>query len=451
MPARWPMTLAPPSQPVLSSQRNLLAVAGGVSFCIPVLMALGDFARWVPWLNQALVLVLLILYGVCLALFHPKLIPEIWLFIVFVIWSGISGLLVADNQYEFGVMFGRVARACGLAIAVAGLCQLKRSATINFVAVLVVALGLAAYSWQAGIYAMGFDPSSNGDETPWNPNTFGVVMLTGVFALAHLWGVPRLRFLRPVIPFLVLALAFSLLSSASRKSFLSLLTFGLLWLWFCYLRQRLRSPLALLMAACILGGGYILTNYALENSRLGLRLGNTGEDSGDQSRLSMYEALPVLLKQNPIAGVGLGNFGVRAHAITGSYAYSHSDYVEVFATTGLIGGLLYFPLYFIWWRRLARISKITEHPEVRYHVQVFQAILVTMILLAFGIPHFMQTEQWYWMAAMMGCSHAWAAGLVTTGGPALLRSGRVPSIRRAYWRLSPRVASKRRYGGASES
>jgi O-antigen ligase len=434
------MSLASPVPSGQRVQQVFLAVAGVMIFCIPILMALGDFASWVPKLNQILVLLLLVVCGVCYISFRPKLIPEIWLFVAFGAWAGLSGIIVADDRSAFFAMFMRIARACGLAVAIAGIAQLRRSATVNFAAVLLVALGLAAYSWQAGILQTGLEVETNDLETPWNANTFGVVMLSGVFALAYLWGIKRLSFLRALVPFLALALMLALLSSASRKSFISLLLFGLLWLWFCYLRQRSRNISTLLVLGCLFAVGYFVTGYVLQNSRLGLRLENTGADGGDQARLSMYEALPVLLKKNLLAGVGLGNFGTHANSITGSYAYSHSDYVEVLTTTGLVGALLYFPIYIVWWRRLVRISQATGDPEVRYHAQVFQAILLTMLFLGLGIPHFMQTEQWYWMAALIGCTYAWETAVIKPGG----RIARFPTWRKTGPKLA-RLYRPRRF------
>jgi O-antigen ligase len=395
-------------------------------------MAMGGFATWVPMLNRLLVAILIAIYILFQIYFRPKLIPEIWLFAAFVVWAGFSGMIVAQDEKAFVQMFTRVARACGLAIAIAGICQMKRSVTVNFVAVLVVALAWAAYSWESGVYEMGYEVSSKNVAIPWNTNSFGVVMLAGIFALAHLWGLKKALLYRTVMLILAIFLASSLVSSASRKSFFALLVFGSLWVWLCYKKKIFRNIVVLILVINGLVGIYYFTNNILENTRLGVRLSHTGEDSGDKKRFAMYEALPVLLKINPVAGVGLGNFGVHAHMKTGSYAYSHSDYVEVATTTGIVGVSLYFSIYIMWWRRLRRLARASYNPEVQYQAKLFQAILLTMLLLGFGVPNFMQTEQWYWVAAMIGYTYAWDLQISEQR-----RYGNIAQSEKTVWVQSP--------------
>lgn len=392
--------------------RLLVDMGGIVMFLIPVLMAMGDLAAWVPRLNQIMAILLIGIYLALQRQLRPRPVTEVWLFAAFVLWAGVTGLFVADNQMSFEMIFARIARACGLAIAVAGIGAIRRDATVNLGGILVVALGVAAFSWKTGMIQEGFDTTIQGTTTPCNANTFGVLMLSGIFALAHFWGLKRFRFARPAIPFLALGLAVSLVSSASRKSFSSLVLFLMLWVWFCYVRNRSRNLAgAFVVVAVLLAGGYWFAADMVQNSRLGMRLANTGEDTGDLKRFEMYSALPVLLNVNPWTGVGLGNFGTKTRALVGGEeSYSHSDYVEVLATTGVVGALLYLPIYLVWWRRLARIAKTSADPEILYQARHGQAVLLVMLVLGFGVPNFMQTEQWYWIGAMMGAASAWDPG-----------------------------------------
>ena len=69
----------------------------------------------------------------------------------------------------------------------------------------------------------------------------------------------------------------------------------------------------------------------------------------DTARSQMYVRGVDLFWENPLAGVGLGNFQV----VSGLGAYSHSDYIEVASNTGIIGFILYFSIYgMILWRLL---------------------------------------------------------------------------------------------------
>jgi len=353
-------------------------------------------------LNRVLAATLFLLYLFFLLEYRLKPIPEVWLFAAFVLWAALSGLVVARDEAAFDRMLLRVAMACGLAIAVAGIAQVKRSPTVNLMAVLTVAVGFAADSWTTGSLQAGLDSTSIRSTLPTNANTFGIAMLAGTFALAYFWGGARRRFLRPSLAVLGVTLAVALVSSASRKSFLALLVFLVLWMWFCYRRRFFRSITAFLAVVLLLVGVYAFATYAIDNSRLGVRLDNTGTDSGDQKRMLMYDSAYELFLAHPLTGVGLGNFNSQS----GIGAYSHSDYAEVLSTTGLVGALLYFPIYVIWWRRLARVARKTPDPETRYRARLFQAILITMLLIGFGVPNFLQTEQWYWIGALIGYTFA---------------------------------------------
>jgi O-antigen ligase len=183
---------------------------------------------------------------------------------------------------------------------------------------------------------------------------------------------------------------------------LGLLAFIVLWLWFCYRREFLRNATVASAVILVILGTRSFVDFATSDTNLSRRLERTGDDAGDLKREKMYSIGTTLILENPVTGVGLGNFNSRS----GMGLYSHSDYMEVLSTTGLVGAALYFPIYFIWWRRLSRVSKGTHDPEVRYQVRLFQAILLTMLMLGTGVPNFMQTEQWYWIAAMIGYTHA---------------------------------------------
>jgi O-antigen ligase len=97
-------------------------------------------------------------------------------------------------------------------------------------------------------------------------------------------------------------------------------------------------------------------------------------------------------------GGGLDNYRARSS----SHLYSHSDYLEVAANTGIIGLLLYFSVYMILWLRLNRIKRMTDDPHVLYTVGLIKAIVIPMLLIAFGRVNITSKLTWIFLAAVFG-------------------------------------------------
>ena len=101
-------------------------------------------------------------------------------------------------------------------------------------------------------------------------------------------------------------------------------------------------------------------------------------------RHDMYvEGFKIFL-QHPIFGVGLNNFG--KYFYTGQY--SHSDYMEPLATTGLVGFAFYQAFYVILFLRTRRLLKVVTDPGVRYKLKMILIGLGAIMVIGFGAPHY---------------------------------------------------------------
>jgi O-antigen ligase len=87
--------------------------------------------------------------------------------------------------------------------------------------------------------------------------------------------------------------------------------------------------------------------------------------------------------QEPIAGVGLGQF--QARFVTGQY--SHSDIIETLSTTGIVGFLLYQSFFVLLLVRLRRLLRMTRDPLERYQYKTMALAIVVIILFGLGGPH----------------------------------------------------------------
>jgi O-antigen ligase len=404
------MTSQPPNAKSRPAYGPQFVVADVLTFLIPMLILFAEEGGVVRLANQALVGVLLLMcFAFQLYYRHTFItdIPEVWLLVAFTVWAGATGFLVAGDTEEFKNYFMRTARICGLVVALGGLAEIKRSPTVNLVAVIVMSLWIAVLARLLGLYSLGFDTGFSSQESPWNANLVGLTMLSAIYGLAYLWGKNNLRLIRLfrwAIPLLAIILVLTMVSFASRKSFAAFLMFVFLWLWFCYRRQVFKNLGAFLLVGAVLASSYLFTAYILKHTRLGARYETTGGwlDTGTSKRFTMYADAGKYFLESPIWGTGLGGFEARYE----ERCFSHSDYAEVFSTTGLVGAALYFPIYFIWWRRLRRIERATADPEVRYQAGLFKAILLVLVCLGFGVVNFVETQQWYWLAALIGYSRA---------------------------------------------
>jgi len=387
-------------------RRDPVLVVSDVWLCAILLLTFTPFEPvLMSWAMRLVSLAFLLVYIPCHFRYRVRIAPEIWLSGLFLLWSFGSGLYVAVDSAGFYHYSGNLARFIGLSVAVAGFAYAKRSATANMLILTCLALYLSLVARWTGTYGAGLEVGGSFDSGDFlmNQNTFGMMILLGLVGLAYAWKSDVSRPLRWIMPPVAVWLAFSLVSSASRKSFLGLVGFIMLWLLFCYGRQFFRRPGAAMMAIVVLAGTAYFSSYVMRATRLGARLEQTEEVGGlDKTRIGMYELGWELFTQYPIAGVGLAGFATF-HPLG---EYSHSDYIETLSTTGIVGFVLYFLIYFVLWMRLRRIGKRATNPTLRYQVGVLKAVLVTMLLLSIGVTHFLSLYSWYLLASIIGFTYA---------------------------------------------
>lgn len=110
---------------------------------------------------------------------------------------------------------------------------------------------------------------------------------------------------------------------------------------------------------------------------------NVSDGSLSNRALLFRKALDMGL-DNPLFGVGVDIFRTASIDLGQIGNNSHSNYVEIFASTGLIGLIAYFSMYYFWWVRLMRSSSILSDPQyrVRYATVVAVAALVLVLDVA---------------------------------------------------------------------
>ncbi len=328
---------------------------------------------------------------------------EVVLYVAFVAWGALTGFLLATNQSLVVGYAKLLSQELVLAFALAQYVRERGTPTFVFLLLLVVPLCLFWYARSTGQLATAQEGGRGGS---WrmtsflaNSNAVATLCLYGAFSVAYfLWN----RKKQGLVFWPLLALPFiasSLVASGSRKNLLVVGVFALMWALLTYGRaknSRVRSVLLLLTVVAAL---YVAGRFVVESTRVGERFRQaSGDRYGSRVRYNLYAEGWEMFVQSPIQGVGLGNF--VAHSSTGQYA--HSDLMEVLATTGIVGFLLYFSIYLVLWSRLRRVLASHPDPTSRYMAGLYQAAILSLLVLGLGTPNFLNPLHMYVIGVLVG-------------------------------------------------
>jgi len=332
-----------------------------------------------------------------------KLQPEILVYFGWVIWS-LGGALNAIDRTLYMEEFRGIFHVAVLILIVAGITARYQTMSLTMSAIFVSGVILIGQMLYTGELQRSSDYGAHYGAAgiTGNANEFAYVNLFVMFAIVYLWKIkPSLRW-RVVLLIVSIMSFICIIYSGSRKGFLGLLAFIFLWWVFCQGKRLAKHPIkAYIVLLILLGGIYYFADYVISSTYLGNRLEQI-EDTGNQKRVQMYKEGFNIIKNNPIFGIGLDNYRVLSSFDT----YSHSDYIEVAASTGIVGFLLYFSIYIILWRRLNRIKAITKDPHLLYIIGLLKAAIITILLVAFGRPNIISKLTWIFVACAIG--YSWA-------------------------------------------
>ncbi len=339
-------------------------------------------------------------------------VPEAVLLWCFLAWAVSTGWVMALSTDLLLVGAERLFQVAVVVFCVAGVSARLRSPALGLGACLVVAVMLAVYGMVSGDFGSIGEMSEKGGmvvgvrarSMVGNANTLGVGAVWGVAAVTYFAPMARRRLLRIVLWSSVPLLCVSMIASASRKALVLPVVYLVAWIWFCHrkwLLRRWQSGAAVAAVAAILLWVY---PWVLENTYAGYRFQSTIEPGVGfferDVRFQLYRVGVKLVAEHPIAGVGLYQFPF--YDSVWRHASLHSDYLEVAATTGLVGLALYLAPYVLTVRRVRRVWKFAGTEAERYRAGVSLAVLVTVAAAGFGQVLFSSLAYWALMAALWG-------------------------------------------------
>lgn len=188
-----------------------------------------------------------------------------------------------------------------------------------------------------------------------NANTFGVMLMYGVWSIIFTLYNEKKSFVRIVIiVFLSLLLLYAIVQTGSRKSSIGSILVLVSYVVYIFLGRGKSSKwfsktiIVPLFIALIVFVYFRYIDAFLEKSEtLMNRMDNMSLDGA--GRWGLIKDSFRVWSEYPLFGVGLDN----NRYYTFAKLYSHNSYAEIFACTGIIGVALFFPIF---WRMLVFVT-----------------------------------------------------------------------------------------------
>lgn len=334
---------------------------------------------------------------------------ELTIQFAWVVWSS-TGFMVCIDGDAFRESFMLIVQIWIMTFAIAGITMQRSTIGTNFLALIIGGVIMLATSYMSGELAI----SSSGEENiriqgiTANPNHYAYILLIAIISSLYFLRRHFPGSLRILITAIICIASYGIIYSASRKAFMGLLVLIPLWAWMCYRKEFLKRKTYIIIFIVVVAALSLMTDYMLSNTFMGVRFKRDFVEDPittrhkEFKRVTFYKEGFAVIMGKPLFGIGLGNFPVISKYST----YSHSDYIEVASTTGIIGFLLYFSIYIVLWRRLSRINGIVRDEFMNYDIGLLKASIIIILLLALGRPNVYTQINGIFMGSVIG--HAWS-------------------------------------------
>jgi len=330
---------------------------------------------------------------------------ELWSYTLWGTWAIFSGVLIVLNMEVF---IKNVTRFIQIAICLWSLfvmLRIEKNIKVVFYAMITASIIQLIAIWLGFNYDIvdeiivtDIDAEDHVRVTGLtsNSNALAGMMILGISCMTQFWyakkGLLANLVTKSLIVGFTLVASSIVLQSGSRKAAIYLAFFLCGWIiWLLPIGKGVAGFMMrlLFILGILVFAGYMMT-FVMEDTTVGLRFNellNKGQGSflagAEQNiRADMYREGLKMFFTNPIAGVGLGQFIMYFY--TGHY--SHSDYIEPLACTGLIGFLIYHSFYWILLVRLFRLRSRIRCVEVKYQLGIMILTVICVQIWGIGSP-----------------------------------------------------------------
>jgi O-antigen ligase len=247
-----------------------------------------------------------------------------------------------------------------------------------------------------------------------NANTFGVLLsVSMVLSLVAALGTRNL-FAKALFLGAAAVIFTMLLQTGSRKAMLIGVLMGGTLVCIAYLYKsgaaKIQSFMrALIIVAALLPVGitFLINSdfwYRTERAMDVLGGDSSNADSSLIGRAWLAKRAIDVAAANPVFGIGLDTFrmarGIEIGVAVGTY--SHSNYLEILVSTGVLGFGLYFYIYWLWFKKLYALRRYLKSPT-HFSRYAMVAIVTTMIaLMDIGMVSYYDKVMWLvlpWLVA----------------------------------------------------
>jgi hypothetical protein len=333
---------------------------------------------------------------------HP---PETFSYTLWGVWVGATGLIVCTSIEIFYTNYRTLVLTCIMIWIVYGMLRQKLDDRLLYKVIIIASLGHIAavqlgYTMELSTGEIITDAAASGDDRVaglvGNANGLGFVMVYGVECAILLWRMKRSSFnifWKLFLILFVLLSAYITFSTGSRKTAAAIVV--LIVGWLVWLLPIGKGVSTLFVRLGMIGLTLVISvsafSFLIHKTLVGERftqLSDRGKGSivvgvEEDIRYEMYQEGLRMFREHPVAGVGLGHFNVYFW----KGLYSHSDYIEPLACTGLVGFLLYHSFYFFLFRRLLKLYRRVRNGDEKYQIGGMLLALSVHLVLGFGSPY----------------------------------------------------------------
>jgi len=238
-----------------------------------------------------------------------------------------------------------------------------------------------------------------------NANLYGLVLLISImFALHQFFNstyVFKIVYLAS-IPFLFYMLG----ETGSRKAMISVILFLGVYTIVKFRHDITKKPAIAILSTIILVAAGLSSLTYLQQTRHYKRLEHlidevksgsvNKKDESTYHRYKLYDKGYTIGLENPVFGVGLDNFrnATSGGIISEKGAYAHSNYIEIFADTGIVGLLLYCSIYLSLLIKAIKLWLIKPTIDMTGTYLLVTCVLIIYILYDFAMVSYFEKFSW---------------------------------------------------------
>ena len=330
---------------------------------------------------------------------------EATIFICFMVWASL-GISAAYSIHVFLTMYSTMLQLLLMVFVITHFAHNTKMARGLLFAALIGAMIMALSAYTSGEYRRAEEFSSERVAGfALNANRFSMTLVYTTGIVLYFFKTAKSWLVKGLYVAILLAMTKLIIASGSRAGFIGFVMLGVVWYCLSYLPEIKRKPAKTIGMFFVFIIGMVVLFSSLSNTPLFERLksltsylhGGLGGGSIEQRHAMTQKGIAFIVK-HPVIGIGLSQFTL----VSGEQQYSHNDYIEVFCSTGVIGGLLYYSLYIPLYLRLRRIGKMLKNIKDKELVCLGKTMVIVMCISSVSVITYSEKQHWILLSILIG-------------------------------------------------